>query len=100
MSGQLKHSFQIPCGSEHLNKMADAVVECDAYVDVRFHYKLLTLALVLASLMKTRLQAYYIRYSRKSYDTVHFGLWKYDTVPRANNFYCFSVKNPPERIAL
>ena len=55
LSGQLKHSFQIPCGSAHLNKMADALVEFDAYVDVRFYYKLLTLALVLASLVTTRL---------------------------------------------
>ena len=55
-SGQLKRSFQIPA-SEHLNKMADAVVDFDACVDVRFHWQKL-LMLVLASLVKTRLYEY------------------------------------------
>ena len=36
-SGQLKHSSQFQCASEHLNKMAVAVVDFDAYVDFRFH---------------------------------------------------------------
>ena len=46
MVGQLKHSFQISRGSEHLNKMADSVVDFDADVDVRFHqHKLLMFVL-------------------------------------------------------
>ena len=48
--------------SKHLNKIALAVVDLDAYVDVRFHWHkllmlVLVLALVLASLVKTRLYA-------------------------------------------
>ena len=49
MSDQLKHSFQIPLGSEHLNKTADSVVDFDADVDVRFHQHKLLMFVLCAS---------------------------------------------------